>query len=1040
MKELESSQPYVPNVLVPFGEGDPRAAAWMAELGENVVTESDVASGSRTVIRGAPGSGKTQLLQEVSRLAPRDEIVVFISLSRLQPLGGDPAVLLERWGDLTPGALSVERDMARYHFLLDGLDEMAPPDQDRLAQLVDALVPHFPQHRFTITARPVPALGLLPTPPWRHLALVPGGDWQNRFLGAHGLAWNEIAQVAPSAITDMRELFFLPFFLSHLVALHRDGELSLIRDLWGLVQRLVDQALSHERARDLLAVHPEEARGWLRRAALSLLLQSRTSASLDELEGVQLPGPSLIGDISELCNALVFRTMLAEEGGRYSFVHRIIGEALAAEALAELGPSTPYLLDALVPELTSDLRGARADWLVPLTFVGLRSDEWRNAVRLRDPLAAARMIPTEASASERTEAANLIWNSYLSWRVWMFEYNDPDLVNDSDALVRLIRGGGLTDVVERIRDGLEDESPQVRVNALRVLAALEDQWLIPRLREVLADQNGVVRRQGAVVAERLKRHDLVPDLLQRLLDSSDEVEDQDVGHALAALARDDELISLAAAILDERPSAHWPLWFLEQEITRRLETTQQLAFFRTLATRGRDSDLYLRLTVRNPLAQLLDNLRGSPDAVALEEVGYIAAVWELATPSLFNLLSDHPAQVLRGMLHAVAEGDADSFALARYIGAVPLEVLREVGAPSDLIEWKERASLESRQDEPRGTRGQPKSKTLAELLNSPEGTSESVLLRHSQTLAAQARALGDRDRVKLNRLLDRWKPTTAFSEAIWEEEPGSWRLDVRAAAWLNYGPALNLKLNPIDWVELASTGIVLGDGVDWLRQQWKPDVIPLVLSRQRNLSLKAWALIFRAAPRPVPSDVAWAAAANALISKEDDAWYIKEIAELLLEDARYEALNKLAAPAANSEALQPFLARAGDPNVAEKLLRVLNERLGQGEHPDRETVSWLDGVNDESLLPILFECLVKAAAQADRDPFGPIGAIQAAIARIDGEAAVRLYDEVLAEEPFDGAQFFRSQRDALLQEQLRAVGVGAAAHVLDALDLPSLDN
>ncbi len=238
-------------------------------------------------------------------------------------------------------------------------------------------------------------------------------------------------------------------------------------------------------------------------------------------------------------------------------------------------------------------------------------------------------------------------------------------------------------------------------------------------------------------------------------------------------------------------------------------------------------------------------------------------------------------------------------------------------------------------------------------------------------------------------------------------------------------------------MDIPTTGIILGDASRWLRQKWQPEVSVLLLADPPR-SPRGWSVALRGSPKPLAPAVARAAAGAAAVSK-DDEWSIREIAERLLEEEQAVAnLRVLASEPANKRVVLPYLAKAGDPGAAHELLVELRARLNAGEVPDREDVIWLDAVADPAELPWLFECLEQAAAKAERSPFGPFGPLQAAIARIDGEEAVRRYDDLLAREPFEGAQFLRSQRDGVLQDQLRAVGLKAARSVLAELSLPVL--
>src|ERR1039458_10215425 len=164
------------------------------------------------------------------------------------------------------------------------------------------------------------------------------------------------------ALRDLSELLHLPFFLSQTVELYLAGELRDSCDLWDLVQNFVTTALNREAG---VKLPKNEARKWLCDVALAMHLAGRTSLRLDELTKVPLPTvvEKIIGSTEALSDTLIARLLLLKHGGEYAFAHRMIGEALAAEALDGLQP-TEVLLDAVAPQSDGQISGVRSDWLV----------------------------------------------------------------------------------------------------------------------------------------------------------------------------------------------------------------------------------------------------------------------------------------------------------------------------------------------------------------------------------------------------------------------------------------------------------------------------------------------------------------------------------------------------------------------------------------------------------------------------------------------------------------------------------------------------
>ena len=87
-----------------------------------------------------------------------------------------------------------------------------------------------------MTSRPLPALAALghgeppDATPWRFVDLVPGTAWQQRYLASRGLTLAELESAMP-ALTDMRELLHIPFFLTRTVELFENGLLEGLRDV-----------------------------------------------------------------------------------------------------------------------------------------------------------------------------------------------------------------------------------------------------------------------------------------------------------------------------------------------------------------------------------------------------------------------------------------------------------------------------------------------------------------------------------------------------------------------------------------------------------------------------------------------------------------------------------------------------------------------------------------------------------------------------------------------------------------------------------------
>lgn len=596
---------YVPTVLVEhrvarLDESERLAAVFLGKAsGPEPLGEIDVALGQRTLIVGAPGSGKSELLREVGSRVPEDESAVLIRCAEMQVEPGDASTILASWarrGMGLRGEVEVSSEaiaQRRFHFFFDGLDETRISEQDSLAKLIADVARAFPQHRFTVATRAVDAVEIFQIDDaehatrgeWRMLELAPDRGWQQRYLREAAVSLEDLEAQMP-ALRDLSELLQLPFFLSQTVELYRAGGLREARDLWGLVQNFVTAALNREAG---IKLPQSEARKWLRDVALAMHLAGRTSLGLEELTAVPLPTAveKIIGSVEALTDSLIARLLMLKQGSHtYGFTHRIIGEALAAEALDGLHP-TGVLLEAVAPQSDGQISGVRSDWLVPLAFLMGRNQAWRVAVAERDPLAAARSVPVSAPADERRAAALSIWETYLELRVWIWGFGTPDLLQDANALGRLLEAGDLDDLVEEARRSIDHESPQVQGNALRVLSRVNPDGFVDDVRRVLEDdrREPVVRRQAAIAARDIGARELLPVIIKRAANPTSDVEAQDFSLCAFDLAGEDDLVATAIQLAGSK----YGRIFAESRLKEIASTSELVRFLRASAEAGPDS-------------------------------------------------------------------------------------------------------------------------------------------------------------------------------------------------------------------------------------------------------------------------------------------------------------------------------------------------------------------------------------------------------------------------------------------------------------------
>ncbi|HEX6679299.1 MAG TPA: SIR2 family protein [Gaiellaceae bacterium] len=685
---------YVPTLMVePHTAEDNFRASYLVTLGLHppIEIEQLVALGTRTLIEGLPGSGKSTLLLEIGSRQPGQVVPVLIRATDLD-LVGDPRLLLTRWLKASQAFREGETlDIARlegeiFHFLIDGLDEVPNASQGQAASQIVGVAEAHPNHAFTVASRAVPATEAFASAEWLRVVLEPGGTWRQAYLEKRGVSWEELVGAAP-LLADLRGLLDLPFFLSQTVDLYEDGAISSSGDLLDLVSRFVDAALT-----DLGETLPAEAvRKWLRQLALALLLAGRIDISLDEI-AASLPGElRSFGDETAIAERLATAMLLRATGNaRYAFVHRIFGEALAAEALLELEPHASGVLDVAAPAVTARIRGLRSDWLVPMTLAAFRSEDWRAALAERDALAAARATPLDAPIERRLEAARLIWRIYVEWRIWISDYRRMSIVEDEEVLARLLNTEGLGELQAEIRTAISRGSRETIGNAIRVLATAGDGAIEPLLREVLeSNDDYVLRRTAAIAARDLRLDTLFYVIAHRALHPEEETEAQDLTYAALDLAGPDDLASLALRAARKGGTA---IGILAHAIQGRVSPRQELEVLRIWSERRAEP----LINERSRLLELLHELPLDDNTVA-ESVIFIAGSWRLLDEEFAELVSSQPDAAIRAALALDKSKSAYIYELRWILENIDRDRLAEAGASEEMLrdkdmleEWKRR--------------------------------------------------------------------------------------------------------------------------------------------------------------------------------------------------------------------------------------------------------------------------------------------------------------------------------------------------------------
>ncbi|HEX7114214.1 MAG TPA: SIR2 family protein [Steroidobacter sp.] len=691
---------YVPVVLAEKQDPseDDLSASYLVAFGLRppVRLEEIATAGTKTLIEGAPGAGKSTLLAEIGKRLPKEVIPISLRAPQLD-LVGDPALLLGKW--LASGEAFREGETAElarletdlFHFLIDGLDEVPVSLQAQTVAQIVAVARANAMHSFTVASRLVPALEGFVRPEWIRVAVAPNGSWSTAYLARRGVTWEELLEASP-LLGDLRTLLDLPYFLKHTVDAYQDGKLGGVGDLLELVGLFVDAAL--RRVDETLPA--EAVRGWLRRLALAMVLAGKTNLDLAELAGSLPADLREFGDATAVAERLVSASLLrAGETGRYGFVHRLIGETLAAEALLEVDPATSRVLDVAAPMSSELVRGLRTDWLVPITLVATKSLAWRTALAERDPLAAARTVPAGASVEERRSAAQLIWDQYVEWRIWLSDRQRASIVDDEAVLARLISAGDLDDLQVGIREALRSDEREVVGNAIRVLAAVGDTSIEPELRRVLeTTADSVLARFAASAVRDLCLDRLFYVIAHRAINSFESTEAQGTTYAAIDLARDEDLIAFARRAARANGEA---IGILVHAIRGRVSAREELSVLRLCASHRRPE--YALSSDRERVEELLGHLDlDEPDMA--EDVLFVAAVWLIGSDVLRDLVGRQPQAAARALSSAVRAELVYPFQARWILEQTDLETLRAADAPQDLVDDRER--LEQWQEESEG--------------------------------------------------------------------------------------------------------------------------------------------------------------------------------------------------------------------------------------------------------------------------------------------------------------------------------------------------
>ena len=1024
-------------------------------------TEADVLDAQRTIVLGEPGTGKSELLKQLMRRTrpPRSGVFIRLADVELDPQPG-PRQTLAAWarrGVSAEEGLDVSADtlaQGRYHFLLDGLDEVASDRQADVAAKVNELAEEFPRHAFTVSTRPLPSLELLQIEApegmdWNQFTLAPDSQWRDRFLAQRGVSLQALYDDMP-ALEDMVDVLTTPFYLSHIVDLHEEGRLRGLPDFSRLLSTLIDSAIAREQS--ALGVGDTAIRAWLRDLALAAVIAGRRTFSEQTLRRFDLP-PAYDADALDLARALEQRLLLAEDRGSFRFHHRLLGEQLAAEALGERGP-LPELLDCLVPYVDKALSGVRPDAVVPVSLACLDSAEWRDAVAERDPLLAARCAPANAPAEEREAALRTLWRNATSKQVWVWE-RGMQLTDDADAMGRLLRTVPESPAASEISAAIESGTAQDQGNAIRVLTRARSEGLERILTRVLGTRgrNEVVLRQASLAAADCGFVDLAEDIVEMLLGESEETVHKTGIAALSNLLGDEHRLDLYLRLMAS-PEAGYLIVLVLDDLEPADAVVLLAEYLRHDSDDGHDP-FWAKDKIPTVFEGLeLDKLEPAVLEAAVDVAvsfgvdreriaAFAAADSTIVIRRLAELFSGQEFRWWKAIeLAALFDPtDLSSAGLPDHV-VDRVRPQREIdagspdAAPSDVSPEHGGATGDA------GGEEEENPPTLGELLDGQE--TDALILNNTQYFAPQIGDLSEEQLRELRTRLARWWPQKPYQETITRTSPNSWRQDADAHAWIWFGPEAKPDLSAEQWAQLATCGVLFESQTEWLEAtQTLEGIYRAVELLGTDGDVERWDQLLSCCADPLPNRalVACFRSLDSSLTERSDtvAYRLRNITRRMIDNGRFDLAKDLAERHTDFVGdLAPILAEKGDLGAQRHLLASLVEQLSsEGEIPDERRVEWLPGVRSPELLPCLFD-VVKQTYKTETpqrmtirgfDRSDIARTAMEAITAIGGRQAVEGYDELIAsEEDFRWLHHQRSQlAGAVLAADGERFGSAAAA-------------
>lgn len=944
---------------------------------------------TRALLVASPGMGKSELLAHLARETDQPAAVLVDLKSVASHLGADAEPELAvvralqdgtagREGTPLPDRDALEQNS--YLLLLDSLDEVSSRRSEVVACVLAAVV-RWPQHRWIVASRPIEDCVALVGEGFAPFRLWPSSAWGSAYLDKRAI--DNAGRRALQDAGGFDDLISIPLFAAAAADRLIAGTLPA-RPLDLLVELQRAAALAEQRQ----AVMSGSLFAWVRRLGVGLELRGRSAASIDEL--AEVAGPEAPPG-KELRESLITATLLAELPDQASFQRKTFQEALCADAvLANSDVATALASVAQAEVAGQQVLRSDIEFTIDLVYEnGTR--EQRAELRAMDPMRWARTVITSGNDEDADAAFTLIWDGLIEQRRFAYRFADNLIRSERRAIGAI--GRKWPDVVARRRDELiamtRSEHPSDRYNAIVALASPgrdpDSAWHV----ELLCDENGSVAR-AAVSAVRGWADPAMAGELWTALQATELASDvwPDLVVALAELARSPEDFERVAVTADKRANLLGRLLgYLVSEMTRE----QIVGLLPRWPSQGD-----LRRAVIEQLLEADDAWSDDEFAALMKSlISHRLHLSDLvALPSLREAMVER-ADVVLGVLTQIARvrvsGDHSIFAVLWALGPD----IREASSHPELTGYVDELD-DHVEAYPPPIVPVSWSARLAQELDDGDIDEE-----HPWAETHWPPDLDERHLIRLQELSQAWWPESELATVHRYAETAE---EERTVAAVSAGAAANAPLSREHWLELVGAFALLelvpaahGWLADRYEPEWEEGLLDVV---SRAPDGRALSSIVAAVSQP--SERLIDAVVDRLRQLGDGSWSSNALG-LLADHMTTERLRALLDDETAYErrrTLLQILADRGDGEAQAEVLENLLARARAGK--SIEGVSWKQSVSEPRVVELLGDLILALPYVPRRTgtTYGrePRGAAEGMLAVAETEAAVAVYDRLIAED------------------------------------------